>query len=272
MVEEYQTAGLARQIYGYFRADPKAVIVYGVATVLAITRFVFAQRTPAFGIWRRFGLVMRYLRIHFNVPGAVTLLECLVLADRALAAGPGCFVEVGAFQGRSTCCLSLIAEFCRVKLVVIDTFDGLPGSDDQYSVSDDPSRTYTFAAGEYRAGQAQFMANLRTYGAPGAVEVIVGDVGKIGASLRLPAPVSFAFLDVDLRASYVASLEAIGSSFREGAIVAFHEGLLRPVRTLIEDAAFWHRYGFEVRQIDYLGGGGRLRSLLAIASLSKSRD
>ena len=256
------------QVVGYFRNDPRGVIVYGFRTIAQMARFVFLVRTPGFSPFQRLRLVLRYLRIDLSVQGAVTLLECLVLAESALTvAGEGCMIEVGAFRGRSTCCLSLVAELRGIPLVVIDTFQGLPAGDEPYAVSDDPARTYVFHAGEYSATQAEFAANLHHYGAAASVQVVVGDIDRIGPSLRLPGPVAFGFFDVDLLASYQACLKSLAPALRSGSIVAFHEGLLQPIRALIEDSGFWYRYGLRVKAVSYLGKGGRLRSLLAMASI-----
>lgn len=233
--------------------------------MLGTTHFVFAGRTPGRGLLWRLGLVFRFLRIHLRVPGAVTYLECLHLAEAAFGTdASGAMVEVGAFKGRSTCCLSLVAATRGMRLIVVDTFAGLPESDGPYQVATDRERSYTFHKGEYAASFEELARNLLTFGAAQCVEAVSGDVVNLTTlPLQPGGKVSFAFLDVDLLQSYMGSLRLLSRYFAPGARVLLHEGLLEPIKQMQENPQFWTELGLEKPKVTYFALSAGFRTSLS---------
>lgn len=170
---------------------------------------------PAFA-WR-FGAVER------RVPCAHTISElaevaAAVLARKGLA---GEVAEFGSFKGGSTARLSLACAETRKRLLVFDSFDGLPepGPGDRLHRI---RRAREFRRGEYRGALDEVQANVRRAGRLDVCEFVPGWFEDSLAAHPLPA-LSVALVDVDLVASTRRGLEAVWPAIVPGGVVFVHD-------------------------------------------------
>jgi hypothetical protein len=232
--------------------------------------FIFSG--PPQCLFWRLALLWQYLRIQLRVPGAVTFLEAQYLARCALLSpNRGLLVEVGAWKGLSTCCLSHIARHNGQDMLVFDSFQGLPHAGGPYAVAQDVDRTYRYEKGDYLGSFQEFTTNLAKYGVPSVVRTVVGDVAQISFPSEQGEKIAYAFLDVDLPDSYRAAFQMLASAIGEGTRVQLHEGLLADVMDMCRDSLFWEGLGLGVPHIRVLADQFGFRTLMTEVVFSCAR-
>ncbi len=150
--------------------------------------------------------------------------EIFILCEKARASPPGCFVEVGVFQGGSAYHLADVARSQGRELWLYDTFTGM--------ASCDPARGDTIPKGAHVADYEDVRAALGEY--PRLVQCIFPHTDQLP-----PAPVAFAHIDCDQYHDIVASCRALESRMASGGIIWFDdvpvlEGARRAVWDLYE--------------------------------------
>jgi hypothetical protein len=186
----------------------------------------------------RTDLVRAFRRVGAHVKCAHSDMEVLRMADFLLdspARGP--MVECGCYKGGATAKLSLVARATGRRLVVCDSFEGLPqpGPEDRGLVTlhDEP-----YAKGMYAGAEEEVRGNVAAFGAAEVCEYRKGYFHNTLPGLRC-AGLSCAFIDVDLISSARDCLLALWPRLAEGGRVYLHEARdLRFVRG-ITDAAWW---------------------------------
>jgi Macrocin-O-methyltransferase (TylF) len=266
---EVASGGLLRFYLRTLLTDPRKILVGAWESLLEVIRFVLWPRFPVrLNVVRRLALVSRFGRTEVAVPGGTTLLETLWLtyaAARATSQAPQ-WVEVGCFRGLSTARLSLLCAAWGRRLKVYDTFAGLPGSDEVYDAVDGGA-AYHFRAGSYRGSEEEVRANVGAHGSIAHVELVPGDVS---GTLRMhpPGKISFAFLDVDLVASYRSCFAGLAGSVESGTIIVIHEACYGPIRSLVEDRSYWLGLGMAAPTIEYVADRYGVVSCRNLALLS----
>jgi hypothetical protein len=113
--------------------------------------------------------------------------------------GVGCDVlECGAFKGFSSCCLSWACSLLDRRLLVADSFQGLPhdGTQDYYQ------------RGQFTGTLAEVTANLASLGRPRSVEIIPGYFAS--SLVGFSRSIAVLWLDVDL---YSSASDVLGHVF-----------------------------------------------------------
>nr|MDT0660855.1 TylF/MycF/NovP-related O-methyltransferase [Micromonospora sp. DSM 115978] len=138
---------------------------------------------------------------------------------------PGMLVECGAYQGVSTAKLSHIADMLGRRLVVFDSFEGLPPNDEPHTVTtrgrDIRGR---LAGGAYAGTLAEVQATVARYGVPEVVQYVPG--WFVDTLPRFDARVAAAFVDVDLAASATTCLTHLWPLLAPGGVIVSHDGHL----------------------------------------------
>lgn len=189
------------------------------------------------GAGARLLLALRFARIHLAMDCAHEPLELLAIAEEIVElpdAIEGPVIECGCFLGGSTSKLSLAAALRGRRLIVCDSFEGLP----EPGAADRSARKEDFREGQYAARLPAVRENVRRFGRPEVVELVPGWFRDTLDAL--PAPrVACAFLDVDLRSSIRDCLRGLWSRLEPGAAVFVHDvdrpGVVEPFL----DEAFW---------------------------------
>jgi hypothetical protein len=136
---------------------------------------------------------------------------------------PGVLVECGAYQGASAAKWSHLADMLCRKLVVCDSFRGLPPNSEPHRRSiDDRSIAGMFGAGAYAGSLAEVQATVERYGVP---EVVTYLPGWFTDTLpHLAEPVAAAYLDVDLAASARTCLTHLWPLVTPGGCIVSQDG------------------------------------------------
>jgi O-methyltransferase len=162
--------------------------------------FLFAANPPhpayRMTLWRRLSLAWRMQRNTRRVFTGTSYKAHLAMAAKLLSVPPeieGDVVECGCFLGGSTANLSLVCEIVDRRLIVYDSFEGLPPPEegDQYASES--------TAGFLAASLEQVRANVEKLG---HIERCEFRAGWFSETLdRHTSPIAFCFLDVDYQAS-----------------------------------------------------------------------
>jgi O-methyltransferase len=168
----------------------------------------------------------------------------------------GVVLEAGCFKGGSTAKLSLATKLIGRKLLVYDSFEGLP---DVMDVEKD-----RFSQGEYSGALEEVKKNVGSYGSLEVCEFIRGWFDQTMPNLT--EPVVVAFVDVDLRDSLETCLTYIYPRLVPGGTIFSHDGHLPICVDLMKDASFWNRFKEPAPEFEGLG----TRKLVKIRKPKKS--
>jgi hypothetical protein len=187
----------------------------------------------AYGLGVRERLLLVY-RFRFNnhtvERAASTIGEHLELAKAILAIPPeveGAVVECGCFKGGVSVNLSLVCEVVGRRLLICDSFEGLPPVADYDESHVSPHHVSRGAVGHYEEGEFSsgsievVKGNLRRHGSLEVCDFLKGYFDE--SMTRLDTPVAMAFLDVDLIDSLRPCLIAIWPRLALGGRVYVHE-------------------------------------------------
>ncbi len=155
----------------------------------------------------------------------------------------GVVLEAGCFKGGSTAKLSLATKLIGRKLLVYDSFEGLPDIDE--------AEKDRFNKGEYTGALDEVKKNVGNYGALEVCEFVRGWFDQTMPSLK--DPVVVAFVDVDLRDSLETCLNYIYPKLVPGGVIFSHDGHLPICVDLMKDPSFWKRFNEPPPEFDGLG-------------------
>lgn len=198
----------------------------------------FLRHTETLGRRRRLALLADYLRVTDAVRGYHTLAEMLAVSQEILRLGgrPGLtVVECGAAKGSSTAKLSLATRAAGGRMLVYDSFKGIPDNDEVHRNLD--GRPVRFRKGAFTG---RLRGVQRVVEAHGASEVCTYEKGWFEHTLAgFDAPVDVVILDVDLLSSTRTCLEALYPRLRPGGVLFTQDGHLEAIVELLGDEAFW---------------------------------
>lgn len=222
----------------------RAVEYAATAIYYAILAAVFVIAGPGkrhgVGVVRRTRLVWHIL-LAAATPGAATLpTEQLYLVHRILSLDPGVrgdIAEFGCFKGRTSAILSLVCAWTSRRLVIFDSFEGLPetthSSDD--AVND---LRFQYEAGQYRGGLEEVRERIRS---EGNLEVCTFVPGLFDQTLpgRQGDRWALIFEDADLPSSVETILRYAWGALEPGSALLSHEARDPAVVRLFFDDQWW---------------------------------
>jgi hypothetical protein len=168
-------------------------------------------------------------------PHAIGELAEVTRAISARRGVTGAVVECGCFKGGSTARLSLICKELGRRLVVFDSFEGLPEPED-WDADHQIARKRRFSRGEYRGGVDEVIANVAAYGSSSVCEFVPGWFSTTMKN-RTPDQVAVAFVDADLVASTRDALESLWPRLSSGGIVYVHDAADAKLAAFLADWA-----------------------------------
>jgi hypothetical protein len=222
-----------------------------------ILDFVEGEYGRAYGLTKRdrIKLVDCFQRNTREIESGTSAVIHTMLAREILSLPPGIegdVIECGAWKGASSASLSLICRLVGCRLIVCDSFQGLP--DDGMQLHTAPhARIY----GYYREGMfcgslVEVRSNIEKYG---DIEVCDFVPGFFSESLRtLSKALRFAFLDVDLVSSTRDCLRYIWPLLSEGGAVYTDDALDMDIVRVFFDEAWW-RDNLHCAAPGYVGSG-----------------
>jgi O-methyltransferase len=210
--------------------------------------FVLATLFVVTGPGRKYGVgPLRRLRLTWRIflaamaPRAATLpTEQLYLVMRVLSIDPqtsGDVAEFGCFKGRTSAILSLACAWTGRKLVIFDSFEGLPVT--QHTSADAVNETtFEYAAGQYRGAFEEVQERIRN---DGDLSPCVFVRGYFEDSLpgREGDRWALIFEDADLPSSVETILRYAWPALLPGAFLLSHEARDPAVVKLFFDEAWW---------------------------------
>jgi len=196
-------------------------------------------------------IVFKFLIISRNVKCSHTMHEILTISQSFLSipnSTKGVLVEAGAFKGGSTAKLSIIAKIMKRKLMVFDSFKGLPSNSDMYfdkkevffhnnQSLDKAQKIFLFNKGQYAGSLEEVKENISHYG---VLEVCSFKKGWFEKTLpKFNQPVAGIFLDVDLASSTKTCLQYLYPLLQINGVLFSHDGHLKLVSDVYRDKQFW---------------------------------
>ena len=156
----------------------------------------------------------------------------------------GCIVECGSYKGGSTAKISLMAKLLNRKLVVFDSFEGLPKHNEL------PAQEDVFYEGAYSATLDEVKKNILNFG-----EIDICDFRKgwfKDTMKNFRESVVGIFLDVDLAYSTETCLRYLYPLMKIGGVLYSQDMWFNRVKKLFEDENFWREIGYIKPKFEYL--------------------
>ena len=153
---------------------------------------------------------------------------------------PGAIAEFGCFKGMSTVAISIAAKYANRRVLVFDSFEGLPADDE--AVHQVVSGTVVnYKKGDYAGTLDEVKDVVTRYGEIGRVEFVRGYFCDT-LPLR-PAGEKYAliFEDADLLSSVRDILQHAWPRLAVGGVFFCHEALDLEVAKLFFDDAYWQK-------------------------------
>jgi len=201
-------------------------------------------RLPALSLWQKFWLLLRCLRIDWNVPHAHEPLDCAwtlaSLGERRARPGE-VMVEAGCWQGGSTAKWSLACRLLGYDLHVYDSFQGVESRTDVEG-------RYDFT-GEYAAALDTVRHHVERYG---DISVCTFHPGWFCDTIRpetVPRPVRLAYIDCDLVKGTKEVLAGVVPALSDDGIIASQDGQVPVVAQLLAAPATWQEFGVRVHGV-----------------------
>jgi len=167
--------------------------------------FIHNDYGKQYGVTKKERIIIlkRILKILKNINSASSVQALVTLMKEILSIPPenkGVLVECGSFEGASTSVMSIGASLINKKLIVYDSFEGLPDEENT------KPRLYPYLSvygyyskGMYSATEETVRNNLKLYG---EIENVIFRKGFFEKTLPLhQEDISFIFMDVDLSSS-----------------------------------------------------------------------
>ena len=187
-------------------------------------------------------LVQAFERVDRDVRAFTSPSEGLFLAEAVLSLEPdGDLVECGCYVGASTAKLSLLAAITKRRLLVFDSFEGLPAAapDEVRDYDVRQSGRPHWQAGLYRGGLDEVRGNIARYGDLGPCHFFPGWFVNTLTGANLTGPVALAFTDVDIPSSVRDCLRGLWPRLVDGGVLFSHDVSFPKALKVFADAEFW---------------------------------
>jgi O-methyltransferase len=226
---------------------------YYILTVPIAIVFILGSREFHVGYnmtWpRRMKLGLHMFWNNLRIPTGTSYKSHLTMALKLLEMSPevpGVVVECGTWKGGTAANLSLVCRIVNRKLIICDSFEGLPAG----SPGDREASHYQ--AGDYLGTLDEVKANLARYGHIECCEFVKG---WFEATLPgLHHPVVLAYLDVDLEASLDCCVRNLWPLLAERGYLFIDEAASLDYCSLFFSERYW-RDNFQRTPPGLIGAG-----------------
>jgi O-methyltransferase len=226
------------------RQHPRVLYAYRVLQRLPrelrpVLRFLFKQDLPGTSFGWRLWLIARMYRISLAVDAQHNQVEMLRVAEAVLRIPkevPGVIVECGAFKGASAAKFSLVAACAGRRLLVFDSFAGIPPNEEPPGLNI-YGQVLSFPEGSYAGSLEEVRQTVSRFGHIEVCRFVKGWLQDTLPDLR--EPVVVAFIDVDLASSTRTAFTYLWPLIAAGGSAFSHDGGLPAVRALLGDEGFW---------------------------------
>jgi O-methyltransferase len=214
----------------------------------------FVARSAAGSPAERKEIIDSVKRIHSNVECPHLHAELLPIISAILAlpsGGEGVIVEAGSFRGGSASKLSHACAMRRRKLVIFDSFEGIPENDEKHerNIYGGHAR---FDKGDWAGSLDLVQSNIRKYGRIDVCEFVKGWFED--TMPKFDRHIAIAYIDVDLASSTRTCLKYLFPRLLPGGRIYSQDGHLPLVIDVLKDELFWTaEVGVKKPRMDGLG-------------------
>lgn len=228
----------------FYRIYKKILVVFILPLIL---REIFDEKTGQeykVGFWDKFFLVFKIIRNNYLIKSGSGFLEHFAMISKILKIPKktaGCIIECGSYKGGSTANLSLVCGLVKRKLVVFDSFKGLPKvseSDKNHRIVD-LKKIHTYKEGAWAGSLDEVKSNISRFGDISVCEFKAGFFDKTMPGFN--QKVAFVFLDVDLTASVKTCLKYLWPNLQTNSYFFTHEVHHLEISSLFFDSGWWKK-------------------------------
>jgi O-methyltransferase len=185
----------------------------------------------------RVKIVYRFCVVSSTVNCAHTEREILDVV-RGIFSSPmpqdGCLVEAGSFKGGSAAKISIIAKIIDRKLVVFDSFEGIPENDEL-----NPDGSHHHKPGFWKGGLEEVVGNISKCG---EIEMCEFNKGLFDDTLpSFKRPIIACYIDVDLASSTRSCLKYLYPLVVQEGMFFSQDGHLKQVVEVFKNEDFWKK-------------------------------
>lgn len=198
------------------------------------------------GFWSKIWLLYKSNRVVRTIQSATAWREHILLITSILkipASVEGAIVECGCFKGASTTTLSLVCSMTNRRLLVFDSFQGLPTPSevDQRHYVPILHKNPEYHKGEYTGGLEEVKRNISRFGSIRACTFFPGyyqeSLPKYASEFR--DKIAFIFLDVDLLESLQTCLQYLWPQLQPNCRLFTHEAHHLEMSSVFFDKPWW---------------------------------
>jgi len=191
-------------------------------------KFIRNGKGSFVGESHRKNLLRKFELIDSGIPIGTTPTDGLFLAEMLLnVKAGGCIIECGCYAGGSTAKLSILAKLLDRELIVFDSFEGLPATENYYLRDQHCRRSEEWVTdwdkGRYAARLEEVKRNVKEFGEISACKFVQGWFSHTLNDTNLPDKLSFAFVDVDLANSARDCFVSVWPRLSEAGIFVTHD-------------------------------------------------
>lgn len=213
--------------------------VYYVLTVPIAIYFILNSKLihPAYklGFFRKYSLGLKMAFNKLRIPTGTSYKSHLAMALKILETPPdvaGAIVECGSWQGGSSANLSMICKLTNRKLIIFDSFEGLPESQEI-------DRQGFYETGDYCGSLETVQNNIKRFGEYDVCEFRKGWFENTLPDLN--EPVLLAFIDVDLELSLETCVRYIWPNLTEQGYMFIDEYVGLDYCAIFWSEEYWKR-------------------------------
>lgn len=245
-----------------------------ISHLLFVAMFLADTAGKENGITRitKLKLVSRIRRNNKQIKSLTTWIQHLMLVNEIIKIPDslsGDVVECGCYNGASTISLSLACSLANRRLIVCDSFEGLPKPRDneKYDIHADSSDYYMWEEGEYSSedGLNTVKNNVRKYGNISVCQFVEGYFADTLEGLDTESIV-LVFEDVDIRSSVEDCIRYLWPKLQEDCCFFCHEPWSIQVVSLFYDSQWW-RDNLNSNPPGFFGSGYGLAAGLTYSKL-----
>jgi O-methyltransferase len=210
-----------------------------------------------YGVTRgdRVELIKNFQRNVDKIQSGTSAMVHLVMAREILSIPmhvKGDVVECGCWKGASSASLSLVCQMVKRRLLVCDSFQGLPDDNLQLHTAPHAGFYGYYTSGMFCGQIDEVRENIRKYGALEVSGFVQGFFNKSLPSLT--NPIAFAFLDVDLVSSMQDCVQYIWPLLVEGGLIYTDDaGDLDCVNVFFDEV--WWSKNLKAKPPGFVGSG-----------------
>jgi O-methyltransferase len=208
---------------------------------LNLLAFLF-RPFPEVSFAQKWSLIRRMYAISHTVKCSHLQREIISVVSAFLSTPKhveGCIVEAGSFKGGSAAKFSIAAKMVNRRLVVFDSFEGLPDHNEPHDKDIWNDDKVTFRKGGYCGPLEEVKGNIAKHGELEVCEFVKGWFED--TMPKFSRPVVAIYLDVDLASSTRTCLKYLYPLLVPGGTLCSQDGHVPLVVDVFNDDRFWEK-------------------------------